>query len=569
MCVTRGAHKEKIVAYKFLTPLQVWSGYNPVKEALEVSVVKTADDGDVHVSDMFYTVETVKDGKVRGYLRLVYLNSWFEAQEKHPAVLFLPARDEAEREIVQMLLEAGYVVAVVDYTGESPNKVFCTTYPKSLEYGNLRFAGDHLNTVTESALDTCGYLWTKVARRAITLVSQQAVVDPEKICICGEKLGAKTVWQIAGTDGRVKAAVPVLGGGYSEYEGKFKYSHNNTIEMTEERKCWLAGAAAQAYAQFVTCPVYFLTGTNSECTDFDRATDILFLTKSEEAILLACPMANRQISLPAVQSLRAWLSPAMGGCPVHEPPELSFEVTGGKLFLNALCSSEVTDIKPYYALGSEDPSGRNWRKPDRSSITGENRYSFELPVYDADERMFAFANVTFSDGVTISSKLITCVPKAEKVTALVRGTLEERIIFDSTTMGDTFVVESKSVFGEDNMLKIKEGPGGLRGATTEDGKLVTYKLQESAFSKNKASIIQLHAYCKEKRTISFVVTLMSDVTAYSADISLNCQGKWQRITLNTSDFKTASMRTLKEWSSIKKMEIVGAEDVLFNNILWV
>lgn len=560
------------MSYKFLTPLQVWEGFNPVKEPLEVSYVKSTDEGDVHISDMFYTVETVADGKIRGYIRLVFKNSWLENGERHAAVALLPARDRVETEIVKIILDEGYVAALVDYTGESPDKLFCTTYPKSLSYGNLKQAGEHLQKVTESSRDTCFYLWTKVARRAITLLTQQPAVDPSKICIIGEKQGAQTAWQVAGTDGRLHACVPVLGGGYTEYEGKFKYSHANAIEMTEERKCWLAGSAPQAYAQFITCPVYFLTGTNSDCTDFDRAYDILQLVKNQEAVMMACPMANRQMSLAAIDSLGEWLKENLvGEGASHDVPEISFEVTGGKLYVNVGGSENAVSYRAFYAMGCEDPTGRNWRIIEQSAMTGENRYMYEIPVYDADERIFAFADITFSDGVTVTSKVVTCVPKNEKVTvlAVTKGNLEERVIYDVSSGKDAFIVESKQVFSREGMLKIKEGPCGLKGMTAEEGRLVTYKLQESEFSKNKASIIQLHAYCAEKRTIEFCVTLGSDTAAYVASVELNCLGKWQRITLNVGDFKTTTMRTLKEWSNVKKLEIVNAENVLFNNFLWV
>ncbi|UKI14751.1 MAG: hypothetical protein L6V85_01650 [Clostridiales bacterium] len=45
--------------------------------------------------------------------------------------------------------------------------------------------------------------------------------------------------------------------------------------------------------------------------------------------------------------------------------------------------------------------------------------------------------------------------------------------------------------------------------------------------------------------------------------------KWQRFNLEISDFKTADRKTLKDWRLVKIMKIKDAENVLFNNILWI
>ncbi|MGI6228658.1 MAG: dienelactone hydrolase family protein [Christensenellales bacterium] len=556
------------MAYKFLTPIQVWEGYSPVKEPLEVAIVKTFEEDGIRHTDMYYTVETVKDGKVRGFLRLMAKEELLG--KRCPLIAFLPADDSIEEKARKSFLDRGYAVAVIDYAGEAEGKEFFTQYPKSLEYGNLKLAGTRLTKLIESSRDTVWFLWTKVVRRALTVLESQAAVDPSKIVIIGEKLGGQLAWQVAGTDGRVRALVPILGGGYNEYRGKFKYSADNNIEMTEERSCWLAGSAPQAYAQFIACPVYFLSATNSECADFDRAHDILQLVSCDEAVLYATPMANRQISEKGIDCMMVWIAAQIeDGIRVHQPPEASFEVSEGKLYVKAKLSSTSEEIKAYASIGEVDPTGRNWRRMKRPAKTGEGEYLFEAPVYNAEDRIFVFVNALFADGAAVTSKVISCVPKNEMVTAVSKANLEERVIYESS-MGDAvFVVETDGMFLESGLISIKEGPMNISGITTSNGRLVTYKLRESKYSKEKTSVLQLHAFSAEKRKIYFNISLFNDETVYTAEAELKSRDKWQRITLNSTDFKSPAMRTLKEWSQVKKLEIANAENVLINNVLWV
>ena len=58
-------------------------------------------------------------------------------------------------------------------------------------------------------------------------------------------------------------------------------------------------------------------------------------------------------------------------------------------------------------------------------------------------------------------------------------------------------------------------------------------------------------------------------TPYSVEKELPPSKKWQRLNFSASDFKNADHVSLKSWKSVKKFQITGAENVLFNNILWI
>ena len=88
--------------------------------------------------------------------------------------------------------------------------------------------------------------------------------------------------------------------------------------------------------------------------------------------------------------------------------------------------------------------------------------------------------------------------------------------------------------------------------------------------RNEDYILQLEAYSEEKRNVRIVMyTAENTVTKYTSVLHLEKSKKWQRFNLEISDFKTADRKTLKDWRLVKIMKIKDAENVLFNNILWI
>ena len=56
------------------------------------------------------------------------------------------------------------------------------------------------------------YLLTMACRRGLTFLEQQPEVDPERLGVHGFSMGGNLTMYVAGTDNRVKVAVPAVGG---------------------------------------------------------------------------------------------------------------------------------------------------------------------------------------------------------------------------------------------------------------------------------------------------------------------------------------------------------------------
>ena len=63
--------------------------------------------------------------------------------------------------------------------------------------------------------------------------------------------------------------------------------------------------------------------------------------------------------------------------------------------------------------------------------------------------------------------------------------------------------------------------------------------------------------------------MTKDRRNYLATVKLDGGEFWQKINLTASDFKCADGKTLSVFSDSKRCVFSGAQDVLFNNMLWI
>lgn len=78
-------------------------------------------------------------------------------------------------------------------------------------YFNLKPGEKYLDPF-DSPRNNNWYLLTLGARRGLTFLEQQPEVDPDKLGVYGHLMGGNLTIYVAGTDSRVKAAAPSVGG---------------------------------------------------------------------------------------------------------------------------------------------------------------------------------------------------------------------------------------------------------------------------------------------------------------------------------------------------------------------
>jgi len=551
---------------EFLTPTQVWEGFNPVKEPLQPSLSNSVERGDVSVSELFFTAESAPDGKVRAFCRTLYKKS---GAQKKPALIVLPSLvpEFFDDEVITTLVEEDYAVIILDYAGiyaDGPK----TSFPKSLEFAQAENALANPRYMDKSARNTPWFVWAKICRRAITMASELLYVDRDSIGVIGKNEGAQLAWILAGIEGRIKTAVPLLGGGYL-FHDDLKAADG---EKSEEQRVWTAGVGAETYARAVSCPLYFATSSNNANFDVDRAGDILDYIPVKAKALSISPRTNSQLTLECFKGVLAWLRAFLKASGGDVPTQtVEFENLDGELFLRCRQSVKAKNSVAYVSWNEKHSAARDWHTLEpymTDSQTGD--VLFKVEIYDYSERVSAFVNSKFENNLVISSPILEAVPEKLKITAPVLLRAESsRIIYDNTHGLTSSAIESDSLVLDENMLQLREGPHHIVGLTTAAGRLVSYKLAKSPLSAKKDIILQLDAYSKEPRTITLSLLNFADKKSYTASRQLSGGEIWQRVSFVASDFKTRDQKPLQTFSEIEKACFLNAEGVLFNNIIWL
>ena len=453
---------------RLLTPTEIWEGFNPVKDGTETSIISSREKDNLVTTDVFFTSEKTASGRVRVYARISYDSRWRDAR---PALILLPSHDENRRfdDITVSLVKAGYVVCLCDYLGRQNGDNPHTTYPDEYSYAQAPECFSHLYSLTTTGRETPWFRWAKAARRAITMISELRYVDSERIGIMGVDLGAQIAWQAAGMDGRVRALVPINGGGYLWRRGTPRFpGGDRELPSDDEERAYSAGVGAETYAKFVSCPTYFIVSSNSSNTDVDRAGDILSLVPAQSKVLLIVRGSASQISMTAFDSLILWLRKnfAHDSAPVRMP-DISFRTEENTLYLHLKCSCPPATVSAYYSSGEPVSFARTWTPLSAPQITGEDEYVYRVPTPSPDDLTVAFATVSTPDGMMFSSRVAGIIPADSGITAAAdKNTAKSRVVYSGSMGTGLFWVTTDDFFLDESVLSAKKGPFGITGAGT-------------------------------------------------------------------------------------------------------
>lgn len=554
--------------YKIVTPMMLWQDYNPTKQPLEVTILNMSSTDDILCKEVVFTAETVSDGKVRAYAKMILQKN----AENAPTLLYIPAASNIVSAgiFLDMAIKNGYNMVIIDYSGDIAGKEHFTTYPESLKYCYYSVSKNDLYKPS-AAKDTPWYIWMKIVRRAITLISEETAVDKDRIALLGYLEGAQIAWQVAGIDGRIKAVVPIGGCGYLEYFNKFKYTADNSIDMSEILECWLAGISPQAYARLILCPVFYMAGTNSAYADMDRINDFFSLIPSEKKYISLSAGTNHNIAKTNFEGLFSWLNKYLiSNGEAILSPVLSTYISDGRLYASIKNIENNEKIEIYYSTDEINPSFRSWVATDTPLTVGDNECIVPIKVYDDTKLVFMYSNVTYKDGLVLSTREAVVNVKTKDITVFdTNSKAKSRFVYVSSNPFVPFTIETDYPVVNESGLVIEKGPNDIRGIGVLKGRLCTYHIEPPEIDDSDL-MLQMDIYSKEPCavTVNFY-TAEKGTQVYSINISLNGFPRWQRVNIERSNCKTQDMRPLKDWNSVRKMEIINAAGVLFNNILWV
>ena len=383
---------------------QLWQGYDPRREALNVKSVRSWQQDGVHVHYIVYTV-----GRFRGKDSTVaaFYTTPLDTTKKYPAVVNI--HGGGQRAYLRGCIEyaqRGYCCISPNWGGREME----TAEPGDLNtdwgavdptqsnpqgYSSL-LPGPNKIDPFQSPRNNHWYLLTIACRRAITFLEQQTEVDAERLGVLGHSMGGRLTGLVAGSDPRVKAASPSVGGSGFLYED-IRMITNSARRQQGSLQLLKSTITGEAYLKRVQCPILFLSATNDFNAPMESVEKGMNLVPHQNKRTTYAVHLNHRFTPEADIARKLWFDAHLKhqlDFPKTPKLDLKLKTPNGipAVHLTPDGSREIEDIRIYYGY-DRDPRNRFWASAD-ARVAG-NIWIASCPIYDLEEPLFVLANVHY------------------------------------------------------------------------------------------------------------------------------------------------------------------------------
>ena len=449
------------------TLAELWAGFEPRKDPLEIEVLKEWEQGSVVCRLIRYQVGIFKGAPAK----VAAFYAFPKSGTKLPALVELHGGGQsASLNSVVTYAQRGYAGISLNWGGNKLNfggaqmsydgpqtdwGKLDATHPPQRNPAN-HFAGaltpdEYTLDAVESPRNSNWFLVLMAARRAITFLEQQPEVDATRIGAHGHSMGGKLTTNLAGIDKRIKAAVPSCGGSGDLLE-------NETVvpggSRTKRTALELACISDNAYLPLITCPILWLSPTNDFHGHLDNmAWNWRSLPDARTRFSIAPHLNHRHTGEHALTEY-LWFEEHLKGAAFRMPRtpatvlELKTDDGVPQLTVTPDDSHPIRRVDIYYSV---DPHAltRFWR--DAKALKIGRQWKAQCPVMNLDQPIFAYANVAYetpaqyrtgpqqagqenSDTFAISSRVLSAGP-AQLQAAKVKATDKPDRQIDDGTRG--------------------------------------------------------------------------------------------------------------------------------------
>ena len=352
----------------------------------------------------------------------------------------------------------GYACVSFDFCGKHPTRTGPHTQWGRVKGDMMTVGGGRI--LAPDPRHCPWFHWALAARRALTLLEEHPRVDGGRLGIFGISVGGTLTWIVAGTDDRVKAAVPIYGCGWDSYP---KPWDDPSEPVNEELALWRRTLAAETYAPLVRCPVFFLSSTNDHHGLLDRSFRTLDLSPAGEKRASFTPQYIHHIDREEARGLALWMDWHLKGgprWPANPRIELQAGASAPEVRVRPADPGDVESVTVHYALSNPWPQSRHWRRAP--AVPCEDGYRAETPYSSKDDTIHAIAAVKYRSGVKLSSRLVS------REARFLHGTeptlRAEPLIDPMEEIGSWYYGPAYTdPWRDDRYFEVWEGPSGERG----------------------------------------------------------------------------------------------------------
>ncbi len=382
------------------TPGEVWRGVDVAKLSLEVEVIKAWEADGCAYRKLTYVSEASEGAKIR----IFGIFGAPKGAKNLPGILHIHGGGQtASLAWVQYWAKRGYACLTYDFCGKWENRTEYTDWGPLAK--NCCMASNGVYQVHPTPRMSGWFHWALAGRRALTLLAQSPEVDPDRLGIFGISVGGTLCWLVAGTDARVRAAIPIYGCGYNVDRRKAVYG----LVPSEDQLLYQESLAPEAYAPNIKCPVLFLSASNDHHGWMDDAFDALGAVQGVTRQAFT-PHYIHHIEPKQGADLEPWMHWHLkNGKPFPETPPLELRLDDRGVLQAQVRANEVAQVTLYYSLGMRIPPSRFWRRVD--AVRGpDGVWRGVLPVVSIWDQVAVFANVFYDSGICLSTRLLKVLP---------------------------------------------------------------------------------------------------------------------------------------------------------------
>ncbi|MCM1289547.1 MAG: hypothetical protein NC132_02710 [Corallococcus sp.] len=547
---------------KFLTSAALWQDFDPAAEPLDINLLKTAEQDGIVTQTVYFTGRTVADGKTRVLAKVCQKAS----KTAKPAVLIIDSyKNPIDEDELKYWAQNGFVAMAIDYAGRCTDGL-CTLYPSSLDYCNGDSAQSYFY-VGDNAKQSKIYDYALNSMRAVTYLLQNQ--NAKSVSVVTVKKGVSVGAVVLGTDKRIQSGAVVFGSLYREYppyEGDDEKDIaaelaedelTDRLNYEEKRQMWTAGIAPQSYAMQTTVPVYVVCSAISPYVDA-VSTDKMYYRLNDDSRMLLLPDVMEYLPDEYTRSIVKWLKGATANEDVTLEP---FTDEQGNRCVKVEAPDNTGKIELWYCRNA-DNRARNWVQATMKK--SDEGYIATLDLYSANCKIAAFALI--HGAVDITTAL--CEIDVEGATNL---KIPVRSVYSGSADSRMIAVgKSESWHGDKHKVEYCKGYLDIEGAKGKA--MATFALNDPCVNGVDVFTVSFDVCCNVAQTLSVIAMcdFGKENNSYVQTVQLSGDGKWQRVTLDYSNFHSMEdAHQMSDDEQVQMLSFVADDEFIVNNVFLV
>ncbi|MDX1968549.1 MAG: acetylxylan esterase [Planctomycetaceae bacterium] len=412
---------------------QLWADFDPRTDPLDAKVVREWEKDGIVYRYVTYHIGTFK-GKPS---RMAAFYAFPKGAKKLAGLLHLHGGGQrAFLHEVAFYANRGYPCLSINWGGREmeeamkgdPNTDWGAVDPTQKNvpgYFNLKSGEKYLDPF-DSPRNNNWYLLTLGARRGLTFLEEQPEVDPNRLGVYGHSMGGNLTVYVAGSDNRVKAAAPSVGGSGFRTQPWPQLPQHNPQLPNGDVKMFDATLGFESYTPHITAPLLWLGATN----DFHGIMDDTYRTGEliphQNVRYSFTPHMNHRFTPEFAVTRPLWFDQYLkGSMTLPKTPDSKLVLATADhipvLKVKPDTSQEVAEVQIFYSV-DPDPRARFWRSAE--VMKSDDTWTAKLPIMSVDQPLFALANVVYklkqsdsesharpTERFALSSMLHTVTPK--------------------------------------------------------------------------------------------------------------------------------------------------------------